>query len=376
VIVVVGAGVSGLGIGWKLAEAGRSVTVIDRGPAGRGASWAAAGMLAPQVEAEPGEEALLPLMLESQALWTEFAPAVERASGQDIGYRTEGTLAVALDRDDREKLRFRYDYLVSLKRELEWLSGAEARRLEPHLARGVTAAISSPLDHQVDNRALVEALKIAFRNSGGILIENTPVHEVLIASGRARGVVAGEATIEAERVVIAAGAWSRNIPGLPDEARPPVRPVKGQMLAVQMDKAAPLITRVVWGPDGYFVPRADGRLLVGATVEEMGFDTTLTAGGMFELLRAAWETLPGTYDMPLIESWAGLRPASRDDAPILGETEVEGLIMATGHHRNGILLTPITAHAVSRLILDGRAPASIAPFSLARFAARPDRSAA
>ena len=375
-IVVVGAGVSGLGIGWKLAEAGHSVTVIDRGPAGRGASWAAAGMLAPQVEAEPGEEALLPLMLESQALWTEFAPAVERASGRDIGYRTEGTLAVALDRDDREKLRFRYDYLVSLKRELEWLSGAEARRLEPHLARGVTAAISSPLDHQVDNRALVEALKIAFRKSGGNLIENTPVREVLIAGGRARGIVAGESTIEAERVVIAAGAWSRNIPGLPDEARPPVRPVKGQMLAVQMDKAAPLITRVVWGPDGYFVPRSDGRLLVGATVEEMGFDTTLTAGGMFELLRAAWETLPGTYDMPLIESWAGLRPASRDDAPILGETEVEGLIMATGHHRNGILLTPITAHAVSRLILDGTTPASIAPFSLARFAARPDRSAA
>jgi glycine oxidase len=376
VIVVVGAGVSGLGIGWKLAEAGRAVTVIDRGAAGRGASWAAAGMLAPQVEAEPGEEALLPLMLESQALWAEFAPAVERASGQDIGYRTEGTLAVALDRDDREKLRFRYDYLVSLKRELEWLSGAEARRLEPHLARGVTAAISSPLDHQVDNRALVDALKIAFQKSGGTLIENAPVREVLIAGGRARGVVAGESTIEAERVVIAAGAWSRNIPGLPDEVRPPVRPVKGQMLAVQMDKAAPLITRVVWGPDGYFVPRADGRLLVGATVEEMGFDTTLTAGGMFELLRAAWETLPGTYDMPLIESWAGLRPASRDDAPILGETEVEGLIMATGHHRNGILLTPITAHAVSRLILDGTAPASIAPFSLARFAAGPDRSAA
>jgi glycine oxidase len=148
------------------------------------------------------------------------------------------------------------------------------------------------------------------------------------------------------------------------------------MLAVQMDRAAPLATRVVWGPDVYLVPRADGRLLVGATVEEMGFDTTLTAGGMFELLRAAWETLPGTYDLPLVETWCGLRPASRDDAPILGETEVEGLILATGHHRNGILLTPITALAVSRLILEGTTPASIAPFSLARFAAARDRSAA
>jgi glycine oxidase len=370
VIVIVGAGVSGLGIGWKLAEAGRAVTVIDRGAAGRGASWAAAGMLAPQVEAEPGEEALLPLMLESQALWAEFAPALERAGGLAVGYRTEGTLAVALDRDDREKLRFRYDYLVSLKREIEWLTGAEARRLEPHLARGVTAAISSPLDHQVDNRCVVEALKMAFRKSGGTLMENAPVDEVRIEGGRVRGVRLGDRVIEADTVVIAAGAWSRNIAGLPEAVRPPVRPVKGQMLALQMDKAAPLITRVVWGPDGYFVPRSDGRLLVGATVEEMGFDTTLTAGGMFEMLRAVWETLPGSYDLPLVETWSGLRPASRDDAPILGATEVDGLIMATGHHRNGILLTPVTALAVSRLILDGRAPDSLAPFSLARFAAK------
>jgi glycine oxidase len=374
VIVVVGAGVSGLGIGWRLAQAGRAVTVIDRGRAGREASWAAAGMLAPQVEAEPGEEALLPLMLESQALWPAFAAALERASGAQIGYRTEGTLVVALDRDDREKLRFRYDYLTSLGRELEWLSGAEARRLEPHLARGVSAAIASPLDHQVDNRALVQALQLAFGKAGGSLIENAPVQEVLIENSRARGVRIAERTIAAETVVIAAGAWSRNLPGLPDAVRPPVRPVKGQMLAIQMDQAAPLATRVIWGPDAYLVPRADGRLLVGATVEEMGFDTTLTAGGMFELLRAVWETLPGSYDLPLIESWAGLRPASRDDAPILGATEVEGLILATGHHRNGILLTPVTADAVSRLILDGVAPPSIVPFSLDRFAAK--RSAA
>jgi glycine oxidase len=331
-------------------------------------------MLAPQVEAEPGEEALLPLMLESQALWPDFAAQLARTSGAQIGYRTEGTLAVALDRDDREKLRFRYDYLISLGRKLEWLTGAEARRLEPHLARGISAAIASPLDHQVDNRALVQALQAAFEKAGGTLIENAPVQEILIESGRVRGVRLVDRTIAAETVVIAAGAWSRNLPGLPDALRPPVRPVKGQMLAIQMDKASPLATRVIWGPDAYLVPRVDGRLLVGATVEEMGFDTTLTAGGMFELLRAVWETLPGTYDLPLIESWAGLRPASRDDAPILGSTEIEGLVMATGHHRNGILLAPVTADAVSRLILDGTAPASILPFSLDRFAAK--RSAA
>ena len=376
-IAIVGAGVCGLGIGWRLAQAGRAVTVIDRGAAGRGASWAAAGMLAPQVEAEPGEEALLPLMLESQAMWAGFAAELEAASVQRLGYSAEGTLVVALDRDDAEKLRFRYDYLTGLGRELEWLTGAEARRLEPHLARGVTAAIASPLDHQVDNRRLVEALKAAFVRAGGALVEHAPVEEIVIAQGRARGVRASGRLFAADRVVIAAGAWSRNLPGLPEEARPPVRPVKGQMVAIQMDKAAPLARRVIWAPDAYLVPREDGRLLVGATVEEMGFDLGLTAGGVFELLRGAWETMPGVYDLPLVETWAGLRPASRDDAPILGETSIEGLILATGHHRNGILLAPVTADAVSRLILDGRAPDSIRPFSLARFAcARDDRPAA
>ncbi len=377
-VAIVGAGVCGLGIGWRLAQAGRAVTVVDRGRAGRGASWAAAGMLAPQVEAEPGEEALLPLLLESRDMWEGFATELERASGADVGYRAEGTLVVALDRDDREKLKFRYDYLMGLGGlTLEWLTGAEARRREPHLARGVTGGIASPLDHQVDNRKVVEALATAFRAAGGALVEDCAVEEVMHEGGRVTGLRLAERTIPAETVVLAAGAWSRNIAGIPEGARPPVRPVKGQMLALQMDPAAPLTEHVIWGPDCYLVPRGDGRLVVGATVEEMGFDTRLTGGGMFELLRAAWETLPGIYDLPLVESWAGLRPASRDDAPILGTTELEGLILATGHHRNGILLTPITADAISRLVLEGTASAAIRPFSLDRFAKRrDDRSAA
>jgi glycine oxidase len=374
-IAIVGAGVSGLAIGWRLAQAGRAVTAIDCGPAGRGASWAAAGMLAPQVEAEPGEEALLPLLLESRDMWAAFAAELQSATGIDVGYRTEGTLVVALDRDDREKLRFRYDYLLGLGLELEWLAGAEARRREPHLARGVTAAVWSPKDHQVDNRRLVEALRAAFAAAGGTLIEHAPVEEILHDGARVAGVRVADRTIPAKTVIVAAGAWSRNLGGLPEAARPPVRPVKGQMLALAMDPAEPLIERVVWGPDVYLVPRRDGRLVVGATVEEMGFDTRLTGGGMFELLRAAWETLPGIYDLPLVESWAGLRPASRDDAPILGPTEIEGLVMATGHRRNGILLTPVTGAAIARLVLDGAAPPSIRPFSLARFAAKgEDRS--
>ena len=377
-IAIIGAGVCGLGIGWRLAQAGRVVTVVDRAKAGQGASWAAAGMLAPQVEAEPGEEALLPLLLESRDMWEGFAAELESTSGVEVGYRAEGTLVVALDRDDREKLKFRFDYLMGLGGlSLEWLSGAEARRREPHLARGITGAIASPLDHQVDNRKVVKALRAAFLAAGGTLIEDRPVEELLHDGARVAGIRLADRTIAAETVVLAAGAWSRNIAGVPEAARPPVRPVKGQMLALQMDPLAPLTEHVIWGPDCYLVPRGDGRLVVGATVEEMGFDTSLTGGGMFELLRAAWETLPGIYDLPLVESWAGLRPASRDDAPILGATALDGLILATGHHRNGILLTPITADAISRLILDGTAPASIRPFSLDRFAKRrDDRSAA
>lgn len=365
-VVIIGAGISGLAIGWHVARAGQRVTILERGQAGRAASWAAAGMLAPRIEAEPGEEAALGLMLESRDRWAEYARALEAASGMDIGYRTEGTLAVALDRDDAERLQFNFQFQRQLGLSVEWLSGRQARAREAHLARGITAAIDSPLDHQVDNRRVVEALAIAFRRAGGELIENCEVSAVDIDGGRVRGVhlaVGGER--RADQVVVAAGAWSRKIGGIPTP--PPVRPVKGQMAAVQMPHEAALISRVIWGPDAYLVPRSDGRLLIGATVEEMGFDTQLTAGGMFHLLRAAWETLPGIYDLPLCESWAGLRPGSRDDAPILGPTEIDGLVMATGHHRNGILLAPVTGDALGEYLLTGKIQNAIAPFGPERF---------
>ena len=365
-VVIIGAGISGLAIGWHVARAGQRVTILERGQAGRAASWAAAGMLAPRIEAEPGEEAALGLMLESRDRWAEYARALEAASGMNIGYRTEGTLAVALDRDDAERLRFNFQFQRQLGLSVEWLSGRQARAREAHLARGITAAIDSPLDHQVDNRRVVEALAIAFRRAGGELIENCQVAAVDSDGGRVLGVhLADGGERRADQVVVAAGAWSRKISGIPTP--PPVRPVKGQMAAVQMPHEAALISRVIWGPDAYLVPRSDGRLLIGATVEEMGFDTQLTAGGMFHLLRAAWETLPGIYDLPLCESWAGLRPGSRDDAPILGPTEVDGLVMATGHHRNGILLAPVTGDAIGEYLLTGKIQNTIAPFGPERF---------
>lgn len=367
--IVVGGGICGLGIGWYLAKAGHPVTVLERGQAGCGATWASAGMLAPRAEAEPSEERLIELLIEGHAMWPGFTAELEAASGFAIDYRDDGIIVVGLDRDDADRLRFQYDFQQRLGLETEWLTGYAAREREPHLAREVCAAILSPRDHQVDNRKVAMALRAALARAGGGLREHCQVDEVVIAGGRVHGVRVGDDQLADETVVIAAGAWSRDLPGLPDAVRPPVRPVKGQTLALQMDRDRPLIRHVVWGPAVYLVPRRDGRLICGATVEEAGFDTALTAGGLMDVLRNGWEVLPGIYELPLVESWAGLRPTSRDDAPILGESAVPGLLFATGHHRNGILLGPLTAWAVSTLITTGELPASVRAFSPARFAA-------
>src|SRR5690606_13268913 len=283
---VIGAGVSGLGIGWRLATAGCAITVFERGAVGRGASWAAAGMLAAGLEAEPGEERLLALNLEAQRLWPAFRAELEAASGSSIGYRDEGTLAVALTRDDAERLRFAVDFQRRHGIALEALSGLDARQLEPHLRPGLAAAVLSRHDHQVDNRRLVLALARAFGAAGGTLREHAAVSGLDLEAGRVRGVVVDGARHGADVVVLAAGAWSAGIEGLPAPAVPPVRPVKGQMLALRMDPERPLLRHVLWAPKGYLVPKGDGRLIVGGTVEERGFDSDLTAGGVLALLEA------------------------------------------------------------------------------------------
>jgi glycine oxidase len=326
-------------------------------------------MLAAGIEAEPGEAQLHALNRLSQQLWPGFATELEAASGIAVGYRDEGTLAVALTRDDAAQLRFHFDYQRSLGIALEWLSGAEARRREPHLQPGLAAAVFSPGDHQVDNRRLVSALRRAFLAGGGALREHAEISAIEITGGRVTALRQGEARQQADVVVLAAGAWSAEIEGLPRAARPPVRPVKGQMLALRMDAAAPLLRHVVWTPKVYLVPRGDGRLIVGATVEERGFDASLTAGGVFSLLEGAWRALPGIEELAIDEMWTGHRPGSRDDAPMLGPSPVAGLVLATGHHRNGILLTPVTADTVSRYILSGEVDDAIRPFAIDRFAA-------
>jgi len=330
-------------------------------------------MLAGAVETEPGEERLLPLVLESQRLWPDFAREVEAASGVSIDYRDEGTIAVALTRDDAEQLRFSYDFQRRLGLNLSWLSAAEARRREPHLKPGIAAAVLSPADHQVDNRKLVRALTAAALAAGAALYEDCPVREIDVAGGRARAVVTKRGRHAADIVVLAAGAWSREIGGVPAALQPPIRPIKGQMLALRMDPAAPLLSHVVWLPRGYLVPRRDGRLIVGGTVEERGFDESLTAGGLLALLEGAWRAVPAIEELPVAETWVGFRPGSPDDAPILGPSGIDRLVVATGHHRNGILLTPVTADLVSAYILTERLPETARPFAADRFAPAPRR---
>ena len=368
-VAVIGAGVIGLGIAWRLAQRGAQVTVFEKGAAGAGASYAAAGMLAACVEAEPGEEALVALGRQSQALWPSFAAELEQASGVSVDLREEGTLSVALTADDQARLRHDLAFQKTLGLPVEWISAAEARRREPHLGTQLAGAIFSPEDHQVDNRKLASALRRAAGAAGAIIREHTAVERLLITNGRVAGVVLADAIrFEADAVVLAAGAWSRQIEGLAPDLRPPVRPIKGQMIALQMDTAAPLVRHVVWGPTVYMVPRTDGRLLIGATVEEKGFDAALTAGGVLSLLEAAWRIIPAIEELPIEEMWVGHRPGSRDDAPILGPAPVEGLVYASGHHRNGILLAPITAGAMAQLVVDGELDRAIEPFGMARFA--------
>jgi glycine oxidase len=367
-VIIIGAGVIGLGVAWRLAQGGARVSVFDRATAGSGASHAAAGMLAVCGEAEPGEQDLVTLGRLSQSLWPEFAAELEAASDLSVDLRREGTLIVAVTAAEQARIAHHLAFQKSLGLPVEWISAGEARRREPHLTSSIAGAVLSPQDHQVDNRKLAAALKLAARSAGADIREHCAVAALLLENHRVAGIALADGThIRGDVVVLAAGARSRAIEGLPSELRPPVRPVKGQMIALQMDGKAPLISHVVRAHNVYMVPRRDGRLIVGATTEEKGFDTELTAGGVLALLEAAWRLVPTIEELPIAEMWVGHRPGSRDDAPILGRAPVDGLIYATGHHRNGILLTPVTANLIARLVLEGVTDPALTPFGLERF---------
>jgi glycine oxidase len=366
-VIIVGGGAIGLATGFELVRRGTPTTLLERDRAGRGTSWQAAGMLAPDAEIGFEELELYRLSRESLRRWPDFAQAVEHASGKDVDYRDEGTLIVADDRDAAEKIRRLYEFQREQGLEVQWLTGEEARDIEPFVAPRLSAAIYAPSDHQVDNRALLDALRDAFRAEGGTLREDTLVDAIDPDAEGPAVVTASGDRFEGTHVIVAAGVWSRRIDGLPADAQPSVRPVKGQMIQLQMELPFDL-QHVVRGPDAYLAPKSNGRLVIGATSEEMGFDTQVTAGGLYDLLEGAWEVVPGIHDLPVDATWAGLRPATRDHAPLLGASAAPGVIMATGHYRHGVLLTPVTAQEIARLVCTGETSEWLAPFSPTRFA--------
>ncbi|NVI29392.1 glycine oxidase ThiO [Streptomyces sp. CAI-17] len=377
-VVVAGGGIVGLVTAWRAAQRGLAVTVVDPAPGG-GAAQVAAGMLAAVTELHFGEERLLALNLASAERYPAFAAELAEASGQELGYRRCGTLAVALDADDRAYLRELHALQLRSGLESEWLSGRECRRLEPMLAPGVRGGLRVDGDHQIDPRRLASALVTACERAGVVWCRST-AGRLVVRGGRAVGVeLANGSLVEGGQTVLAAGSRSGLLAGLPEEVAVPVRPVKGQVVRLAVPEAyrrgaaflGRTVRAVVRGSHVYLVPRENGELVIGATTEELGWDTTVTAGGVYELLRDAHELVPGLTELPFTEVRAGLRPGSPDNAPLLGPTALPGLHLATGHHRNGVLLTPVTGDVLADVLTTGELPGYADAFTARRFEAAP-----
>jgi glycine oxidase len=364
-VAVIGGGVIGLSVAYELARRGRRVIVLDRDDLPGVATRAAAGMLAPTSEADLSDEPLVDLELDSLRRYPAFVAGIEALTGQSCGHRADGTLWIALNRDQEGDL----ERLASMQRAkglaASWLSARDALAREPHLSGRVVAGLLIEGDHQVDPRALAAALRTAVVALGGQIVTGCRVTRIDGKDGRVRG-VSGETAgstfqVACDVAVLAAGVWSGDV----DAPLPPLglRPVKGQLVRLGGPE---LLRHVVRSPDVYLVPRRGGELLVGATMEEQGFDGLPTAGAVLDLLREAWRILPGTYDLAVIELSVGFRPAVRDHRPVIGATSTHGLYVATGHFRNGVLLAPATAHHLADWIVEGRRPPALAPFGVER----------
>jgi len=346
--LIVGGGVIGLACAWRAAERGLRIRVLERDELASGASGIAAGMLAPVGEASWGEDRMLELALRSHELWPGFAAELAAAGDCEIGYLQLGALHVALDRDELAELRRRFELIESLGLAARWERPAGCRELEPGLAPALAGGMYAPHEAGVEPRALTRALAEAASRAGAELLLGAEgeVVDALLDGERIRGVRTSDGREHrAPATVLAAGAWSA-AEWLPRSARPSIRPVKGQILTLRGPAGAPICERIVVTERVYVVPRPDGRLVVGATVEEQGFDTRVTAGGVHELLREAYRVLPEIEELELVETVAGLRPATEDNLPLVGRGELEGLLLATGHFRNGIMLAPLTAELI------------------------------
>jgi glycine oxidase len=364
-VAIAGGGLIGGAIALELAQAGLRVGVFDQGEPGREASWAGAGILSPAPE-NPGAIPMVPLGQASMALYPEFVAAVEESSGQSVGFRPKGTLEALFSKEAARDLSTLIALHHGLGLKAEPLRAEDARELEPALSPEVEAAALRPEDASVDNRALTRAVLHAAQQSGVEIFPGHAVRAIWREGDRCAGLELQGEKVSAKWTLVAAGCFSQRIEGV--KAYAPVRPAKGQMIALRADGLD--IERVLWSEKIYLVPRNDGRILAGATVEYVGFDKHVTAGSVEKILSAAMELAPELASARIEETWAGLRPDSPDHLPILGPTDLEGLVIATGHFRSGILLTPITARLVRQWVMEQRVSVEWERFSPMRFAAQ------
>lgn len=376
-VAIIGGGVIGLSIGWRLAQKGVATTVIEKGEAGCGASSAAAGMITPVSEIRFGEEALLRLFLESLQLYPDFVAELERESGTAIDFNRSGSYLIAIDRDDEAELERIYEYQKSLDLPVSRVTAATVADSEPLLSARFYAALEAKGECFLDNRLMVAALKKAFLASGGNLREQTPVTGVTLRGNRVESVEAGPEVFRTDSVILASGIHSE-IEGLPDEAKIPIRPVKGQALELRMNSSSSLgrsqklgrAIRTIHRYPVYLVPRRDGRIIVGATTEEMGRDARVTGGALLDLLSGSWKILPAIEEMEFVGAWTGHRAATPDHAPVMGPTEVGGLFHAMGFYRHGFLLAPIAAQLIASLVAEGKDSSYFREFGSERFLQR------
>lgn len=366
-VIIVGGGVIGLTIARALRQRGvREVMLIERGSLGAEASWAAGGILAPQVEVDHKDD-FFQLACQSRDLYPELAASLKEETGVDVELDQSGTLSLGFTDADEAELRHRFEWQNDAGLEVEWLDGDEARRIEPAISAEVRCALHFPKDFQVENRRLIGALVRANEELGTHIVTGSSVNAIRIESQRVSGIETSSGPVSTDVVVLAAGAWVSLIQS-PDASLPPifVEPVRGQMICFA---AHPQIARhVIYSSRGYLVPRRDGRVLAGSTAEQVGFARGVTNEGLAAIKSMAKEIAPETTSLPEIGSWSGFRPKAKDGLPVLGPTTaIEGLLYATGHYRNGILLAPVTGELIAAAILDGVWPESLKSFSPDRF---------
>jgi len=362
-VIIVGGGIIGCSIAYRLAQEKLSVIVIERDRVGGEASGAAAGILGPQAEAD-SPDPFLDLCLASRSLYPSLAEELRSETGIDIEYLTDGLLYLAFTDEDEHELEARYRWQSSCGLRVERLSAREAREIEPRLSPEVRWALRFPDDHQVNNVKLTAALARGAIGRGARFLIGRPATKLVVENGRAVGVETPEERLSAAQVVNAAGSWSGQIDCSP-APQPPVSPVRGQMIAIETPQ--PVLRHVVYSSSCYLVPRIDGRLLIGSTMEHVGYNKKVTVEGIGGLLRGALEIIPSLNSYAFKEAWAGLRPYAPDKLPILGESQLPGLIIATAHFRNGILLTPITGQLIADLIISGKTSTPLERFSPNRF---------